>query len=218
MSKEKTPKNEKLPRPPLLLITDRKLCKRDLRHTVSEAFEAGCRWLMIREKDLTNEALEDLVRELVKLATRFGATALVNSNPKVAARCNADGVHLPHGYSVAEARRLLRRDSLVGVSTHSIPEALRAYGDGADYVTLSPIFRSVSKPSYGPDQSIGLEMLHEVANKVSIPVIALGGILPDKMTSCFSAGAKGVAILGSVMNSDDPRTTVREYLDRMTST
>ncbi len=204
-----------LPKPPLLLITDRRLARPDLSQVVVEAFAGGCRWLMVREKDLPNEDLRSLVNEIMGIARHYDdAMVLINSNATVASLCGAHGVHLPQGHSVHEARRVLGADALVGVSTHSLTEALQACRDGADYITFSPVFESISKPGYGPSTA-ALEGLKQVASGLSIPVIALGGITPENVIECFEAGAAGVAVLGGIMSSLDPRAAVHAYVRRM---
>lgn len=200
----------KLPEPPLLVITDRRLARRPLLPLIEEILAAGARWIMVREKDLPEGELTALVRTILEPARRVGAFVSVNTHASIAAACEADGVHLPQGFPVAEARRIIGPGRWVGVSTHNLEEALRAAEEGADYITLSPIFPSISKPGYGPP--LGLETLREVVQAVPIPVIALGGITPENARACREAGAAGIAVLGSVMATEDPGGVVRAYL------
>ncbi len=198
-----------LPCPPLLVITDRRLARRPLLPLIEEVLAAGVRWVMVREKDLPEAELILLTQAIVERARRVGALVVVNTWASVAAACGADGVHLPQGRSVAEARRVVGPDRWVGVSAHSLEEARRAAEAGADYITLSPIFPPTSKPGYGPP--LGLETLRAVARALSIPVIALGGITPENARACREAGAAGIAILGPVMAAEDPGAVVRAY-------
>jgi len=199
-----------LPQPPLLVITDRRLARRPLLPIIEEILAAGARWIMVREKDLPEAELVPLVRAIVERARAVGARVVVNPHAAVAAAGGADGVHLPQGFSVAEARRIVGPGRWVGVSAHHREEALRAAAEGADYITLSPIFPPTSKPGYGPP--LGLEALREVARAIPIPVIALGGITPENARACREAGAAGIAVLGSVMGAADPGAAVRAYL------
>jgi thiamine-phosphate pyrophosphorylase len=198
----------RLPQPPLLVITDRRRARRPLLELLEELFAAGVRWVMVREKDLPETELAALVEEVMRRARAWGAAVVVNGHAGVAAACGADGVHLPQGFSVAEARRLVGPDRWVGVSAHNLEEAQRAAA-GADYITLSPIFTPVSKPDYGPP--LGLEALRQVARAVPIPVIALGGITPANARSCLEAGAAGIAVLGGLMEATDPQEAARAY-------
>lgn len=202
-----------LPDPPLLVITDRHQARRPLLDLIGEILAAGARWLMVREKDLPDPALAEVVQGVLERARRYGAVVMVNAAVEVAAACGADGVHLPQGVPVAEARRRLGPGRWIGVSAHSMTEAQRAAEAGADYITLSPIFPSISKPDYGPP--LGLEVLRQVATAVPLPVIALGGVTPENARRCLEAGAAGVAALGSVMAAADPGAVIRAYREAM---
>jgi thiamine-phosphate pyrophosphorylase len=196
-----------LPTPPLLVISDRHLARTALPDLAEAAFKAGLRWFMVREKDLDEAALDALVGDIMARANPYGALVSVNGNPTVAARHGAGGVHLPQGHDVAEARRIVGDGSLIGVSAHDEAETRKAADDGADYVTLSPIFVPISKPGYGP--ALGVDELHRIAEALLIPVIALGGINADNATTCEAAG---VAVLGGVMSADDPSAAVTALL------
>ena len=199
-----------LPDPPLLLVTDRRLADRPLTDIVAAAFEAGCRWVMVREKDLTTAALIPIVSDIVAAGRAYGATVVVNGDRTAAARAGAHGIHLPQEAAAAAiaAGRLDETGGMVGVSAHSPAEGQSAAGAGASYVSFSPVFASVSKPGYGPRSedagTTGLDGLAAVARAISCPVIALGGVTADNAAACLKAGAAGVAVLGSVMQADNP--------------
>ena len=196
-----------LPQPPLLVITDRTMTTRPLTAVVEAVFQGGCRWLMLREKDLDTAAREALAGEIMALAKPYGAHVTINRDFVE----GADGVHLPQGHAVAEARRLLGKSGLVGVSAHSLHEARSAAHAGADYVTLSPIFATASKPGHGP--ALGLDGLAHVAARLAVPVIALAGVGADNAAACLDAGAAGVAAMGAVMRAADPRAATATLID-----
>ena len=203
-----------LPEPPLLVISDRTLARLPLPELAAAAFESGLRWFMLREKDLGDDALEALASEIAARAQPFGARLTINGNAAVAARRGISGVHggvhLPQGQCVSEARRIAGNAALIGVSAHDEAEARRAADEGADYVTLSPVFTPTSKPDYGP--ALGLDELGRIAGAVDIPVVALGGIDPANAGDCLAAGAAGVAVLGGVMAAANPREAVAALL------
>ncbi|MCG8351721.1 MAG: thiamine phosphate synthase [Chloroflexales bacterium] len=202
----------KLPQPPLLLITDRTLARRPLFEVVTMALAGGCRWIMVREKDLSPPKLTSLVKMIITATQPYAATVSVNGNLAVAAACRINAIHLPQGQSVAAARQQLGADGWIGVSAHSLAEAQCAATDGADYVTLSPIFPTQSKPGYGP--ALGLDELRRVAATLPIPVVALGGITPDSIAPCYSAGAAGAAVMGAVMQAANPQVVLRRLIER----
>lgn len=200
----------KLPDPPLLLITDRAIARRSLENTVASAIVGGCRWVMVREKDMEPAERRDLVARLVEFARPEDALVTVNGDLEAAAIGN--GVHLPQGQSCAHAREVLGPDKLIGVSAHDIGEAGAAAGAGADYVTMSPVFPTNSKPGYGPP--LTLDGLADVIGRIEIPVIALGGVTAATAGLCRRSGAAGVAVMGTIMRASDPATAIADILDQ----
>jgi thiamine-phosphate pyrophosphorylase len=199
-----------IPAPPLLLITDRRSATRDMIETVTCAVAAGCRWVMVREKDLATDALADLARRIVDVSRETGTTVLVNGDVVAAHAAGAAGVHLPAGADIAAARHALGAGALIGASTHSLADARAAEAAGADYITLSPVFLTASKPGYGP--ALGLDGLRDAAAQLSLPVIALAGLDEGNAGACIAAGAAGVAVMGGVMRAADPAATVRALI------
>ncbi|MBV8507024.1 MAG: thiamine phosphate synthase [Alphaproteobacteria bacterium] len=197
------------PVPPLLVISDRHQARRPLEEVADAIFAGGCRWLSLREKDLPPAERLALLSVLVALGRRWGATVTVHEDVDAAAEAGAGGVHLPSGSSPAAARARLP-DGLIGASAHSAREASALLGSGADYVTISPVFITASKPGYGP--AIGLGGLAEIVARVPGPVIALGGINAANAPLCVSAGASGVAVMGDVMRATDPQVVVEAML------
>jgi thiamine-phosphate pyrophosphorylase len=199
----------KLPVPPLLVISDRSQARRPLVEIADAAFEAGCRWFSVREKDLPAAERRALLAELVALGRRYGATIMAHDDIEAVEMVGAPGVHLPGGSDPAMARRHLPR-GLIGISAHSASEATALLRAGADYVTLSPIFLTDSKPGYGP--ALGLDALAAATATAPGPVIALGGITPDNAAQCLAAGADGVAVMGEIMRAADPEAAARRLL------
>ncbi|MGH6959144.1 MAG: thiamine phosphate synthase [Dongiaceae bacterium] len=191
-----------LPQPPLLLITDRHQARRPLEEVVAAALGGGCRWISLREKDLSHEARVVLLGRLVALGRARDATIMVHGDVEAAVAASAAGVHLPAGGSPRSARLRLGAHALVGVSTHSRAEVEAAVAAGTDYVSLSPIFASASKPGYGPP--LGLSNLRRIAQEFEIPILALSGISIANAAQCLAAGAAGVAVMGFVMRAADP--------------
>jgi thiamine-phosphate pyrophosphorylase len=198
-----------LPTPPLLVISDRSQARRPMIEIAAAAFAAGCRWFSLREKDLLAAERRALLTELVALGRQYGATIMVHDDIDAAIATGAGGVHLPGGGDPAAARTRLPR-ALIGVSAHSAQEAAALVAAGADYVTVSPVFLTESKPGYGP--AFGLGGLSAVVAVTKGPVIALAGITPANAASCLKAGAAGIAVMGEVMRSADPEATVRALI------
>jgi len=204
----------KLPAPPLLVISDRRQARRPLEEVAEAIFAGGCRWLSLREKDLPAAERRALLGRLVALGRRWEATVTVHEDIEAAVMAGAGRVHLPSGESPDAARARLP-GGLIGASAHSAQEARALLGSGADYVTLSPVFATASKPGYGP--AIGLDGLAAITARVPGPVIALGGITADNGPLCLAAGAHGVAVMGEAMRATDPRATVEAILAAMST-
>jgi thiamine-phosphate pyrophosphorylase len=199
----------RLPAPPLLLISDRTQARRPLAAIVAAALAGGCRWFSLREKDLPPGERGRLLGELVELGHRCGAIVTAHADLEAVVATGADGVHLSGGGDPAAARARLP-DALIGASAHSAAEAAALLRAGADYVTLSPVFATASKPGYGP--ALGLGGLAEAVAGAPGPVIALGGITAANAAACVNAGASGVAVMGEVMRAADPEAVVRTLL------
>lgn len=162
----------------------------------ARAAAAGADWIQIREKDLSGGELFQLTSEVVRRAAP--ARVLVNDRLDVALAAGAAGVHLGGtGLPVSAVRGWLgerrQREFLVGKSCHSLDQALNAEAGGADYVFFGPVFTTPSKLAYGAPQ--GIDRLAEVCRKISIPVVAIGGITPENAAQCVAAGAGGLAAI-----------------------
>ena len=199
-----------LPAPPLLLITDRLSARHSLTKIIPDVLQAGCRWLMVREKDMDTAALGELAKEIVDLALPYEACVVVNGDVAAAQYCGAAGVHLQTAKQVKPARGRLAEGSLIGVSAHSLEEAHDAAAAGADYITLSPVFLTDSKPGYGP--ALGVNFLEGACKQLPLPTVALAGITPKTAVSCLNAGVAAIAVMGTVMRAEKPGAVVREFL------
>jgi thiamine-phosphate pyrophosphorylase len=202
--------DDMLPRPPLLVISDRLQARLPLIEVAAAAFAGGCRWFSLREKDLPAAERRALLAELVSLGRACGATVMAHDDIDAVAASGAGGVHLPGGGDPAAARARLP-GRLIGVSAHSAAEAASLIAAGADYVTVSPVFLTDSKPSYGP--ALGLDGLAKAAAAANGPVLALAGITAANATACMNAGAAGIAVMGEVMRAADPETVVRALVE-----
>ena len=202
----------RLPVPPLLVISDRHQAQRPLEEVATAVFAGGCGWFSLREKDLPPGERRALLGELVALGRRFGALVTAHEDIEAVAVTGADGVHLPSGGNPAAARARLPV-ALIGASAQSADEAAALLRAGADYLTVSPVFITASKPSYGP--ALGLDGLARIVARAPGAVVALGGVTPENVASCLSTGVRGVAVMGEVMRSADPQLTVECILRAM---
>ncbi len=203
----------------LCYITDRRALEpKPLLPLVLEAVRAAVDLVQIREKDLATRQQLTLVGAAVVEARQAGSgtRVVVNDRLDVALAAGAHGVHLGTQSMPAPAvRRIVPKDFLVGVSCHSLREALEAESAGADYAFLGPIFETPSKIQYGPP--LGLETLRDVAARVTIPLYALGGITVERVRLCLEAGAAGIAGISVFQNAVSVGERVRELRAQLRS-
>ena len=189
----------------LILITDRKIAPLPLIETVRLALEGGVTAVQLRENDLDSKNLFFLARELRELTSHHGAALIINDRVDIALATVADGVHLGrHSMPLSTVKKLLGLPAsgrIVGFSAHNMQEAVGAEEGGADYITLSPIFRT--NPSKG--MPIGPRAISLVKEHVRIPVIALGGIKEDNATEVLENKADGLAVISAIVGQRDPK-------------
>ena len=179
----------------LCYITDRKkLLPGELPLRIREAVEAEVPLVQIREKDMDTGELLALVGRAVNWARGRATRIVVNDRLDVALAAGAQGVHLG-GESAPPAlvRARLPKSGLMGVSCHSLGEARLAEEAGADYILLAPIFTPFSKVTSRPP--LGLGGLRKICSEINTPILALGGISPERIRACREAGAAGVAAI-----------------------
>ena len=197
----------------LCYITDRRQLRSvSLAAVIRETLRAGVDMVQVREKDLTSRELIALVEEALSATRRperGGARVVVNDRVDVALAAGADGVHLgAHSMPAQVVRRFAPRPFVIGVSCHSLAEAMAAESGGADYLVLGPVFETPSKLGYGPP--LGLEKLRNVTSRISIPVLALGGITVERIRPCLEAGASGIAGIRIFQDCESIQERVRE--------
>lgn len=187
--------------PPLLVLTDRAQCSGPLLDTVAVAVEAGARAVLLREKDLPAQERDRLADELRTLLDPVGGLLIRAGVPRSG---STDPCHLAAADPFPAVRPVL-----VGRSCHDRAELQQAREEGCDYVLVSPVFPTASKPGYGP--ALGPAGLARLVDRPP-PAWALGGIGPDDVAGCLRAGARGVAVMGQVMR--DPGS-VGAYLSAL---
>ena len=193
------------------LITDRKRFPEDrLLASIEAALEGGVRDLQLREKDLPLKDLHSLALVLRQMTERYGARLYINDRVDIALMVEADGVQLPEAGMPANEVKACYPHLLVGVSTHTLEGAKQAHEDGADFITFSPIFETPSKKEYGPPQ--GLEKLRAVCEEVKLPVLGLGGISKNRVSTVLKQGAHGVALISGIWNGPDIKQESFEYM------
>ena len=164
-------------------VTDRR--QGDVVAYARQAIAAGVDMIQIREKDLPARELFALVCQVRDLVAGTPTRILVNDRLDVALAAGIDGVHLPgNGLPAATVRPLVK---VLGVSTHTLQEAIDAEHAHADFIVFGPVFDTPDKTA------VGVEKLHQIASRIKIPVLAIGGITSENTDQVVNAGAAGIA-------------------------
>lgn len=198
----------------LYLITDRKLVTHyaSLITAVEEALKGGVKALQLREKDLGTRELLDMAYRMRELTDKYGAKLFINDRVDIALSVEADGVHLGQKSIPAYAVRKIAKDKfMIGVSAHSIEEAKQAEKEGADFITLGPVYKTPSKLRYG--QPLGVDIIRKAKDEISIPVFAIGGIKQDRIKEVINAGADGIALISGILGAENIKEKTREFLE-----
>ncbi|HKW88209.1 MAG TPA: thiamine phosphate synthase [Candidatus Acidoferrales bacterium] len=195
----------------LCYVTDRTLLDPSRRNgallqSIKDVGAAGVDWIQIREKDLSARELLDLARHAIAAVPR-STRILINDRLDVAIGAGAAGVHLgAASIPVAETVRWCSagkapKDFRIGVSCHSLKEAIAAEQAGASYVFFGPVYDTPSKIQFGAPQ--GIARLAEVCKSVKIPILAIGGIDEGNAAECLQAGAAGIAAIRLFQEAKD---------------
>ena len=186
----------------LYAVTDRSwVGKQSLYGQVESALKGGVSCVQLREKQLDKEAFIKEAVEIAALCRQYKVPFIINDDVDIALRCGADGVHVGQDdMSVDKVRSIAGDDLIIGVSAHSVEEALNAVRGGADYLGVGAVFSTSTKTNV---TAMSYEVLKSICTAVDIPVVAIGGINKDNMTKLAGTGISGVALVSAIFAADD---------------
>lgn len=158
-----------------------------------EACKGGARIIQYRDKNSSAKEMLRIADKIRGITAEFNSLFIVNDFVDIALLSKADGIHLGQDdVPVDRAREIIPDNFLVGISTHSLEQALEAEGKGADYIGIGPVFATPTKKSYNP---IGLELVKEVVEKVNVPAVAIGGLNIENINKLVKVGVKNFAMI-----------------------
>lgn len=173
----------------------------------------GVRYLQLREKEIDDRVLLDAAREIREVTRGTQTKFVINDRADIAVLSHADVLHLGQGdLSMAEARKIVG-DMPIGLSTHSIEQALIAIEQKPIYIGFGPVYPTTTKKN--PDPTVGVELLRQVVGLSSVPVVAIGGIFPENIGEVIAAGAKNICMVRHLMcdeNLEDKIVRLQEIL------
>lgn len=191
------------------------------RHTYLDsariALEGGCRWVQLRMKDADEGLFVATAREVRALCDRFGATFIIDDHAELVGATGADGVHLgKNDMPVAEARRMLGPDIVIGGTANTFDDVKALAEAGADYIGCGPFRFTTTKQRLSP--VLGLEGYRRIVRRmresgIGLPIVAIGGITFDDIGPIMRTGVTGIALSGSVLRADDPVAEMRRVVE-----
>ena len=186
----------------LHLVTEPRKSADQLVRAVAMALDGGVDWVQLRDKSASAASLYAQAMQLQTVTGQHGKHLVINDRLDVALGVGAAGVHLAgQSLPVQVAVKLAGHNLLVGRSVHSLDEAQRAAGDGADYLTLGHVFPTTTHPGVPPR---GLTQLQQIVGGVDVPVLAIGGITADNLQDVLATGCAGVAVISAILSDADP--------------
>lgn len=189
-------------------ITDSSLSRAGNISDVKNALACGVKVVQYREK---NAGTEEMYAEAAKLKSICrGVTFLINDRVDIVLATDADGVHLGRQdmpYKIA--RKLLGKNKIIGLTVHSVREAEEAQRLGADYIGISPIFATGTKIDAG--RPVGVRLIREIRKRVSISIIAIGGINLANAKEVIAAGADGICAISAVVTKPDIKKEIKRF-------
>ena len=193
----------------LYLVTDSTYhTEESLLRTVEEACEGGVTIVQLREKHAGGREYLEKARKVRAITERYGVPLIIDDRVDVAMACGADGVHVgASDLPVAEARRILGPDKIVGATAKTVETALKAYEDGADYLGVGAVFHTDSKADAA---DISHETLKAITEAVDIPVIAIGGISKENVSELSGTGICGIAVISAIFAEKDIKNATKK--------
>ncbi len=177
--------------------------------------DGGVDLIQLRAKGHTSAEIAEIATAMHECTGRRGVPLIINDHPEIARLIQAEGVHVGQDdLPIGEVREIAGPNCMVGKSTHSVDQAIRAFYEGADYIGFGPIFATLTKPDYPP---IGLKDIQKVHEAVHIPIFCIGGIKLDNLPEVIEAGARRVVIVSGLLQAKDIATygrAAKELLNR----
>lgn len=198
----------------LYAVTDRAWTgKQSLYEQVESALKGGATCVQLREKDLNEEDFLQEALEISALCERYSVPFFINDNVEIAIQCHADGIHVgQNDLNAAQVRQRVGEHMLIGVSVHSVAEALEAVKNGADCLGVGAMFSTSTKTNANV---LSLETLRDICAAVDIPVVAIGGLNKQNLAQLTGTGIDGVALVSAIFSADDIENECRTLRNLM---
>lgn len=196
----------------LYAVTDRTwLGENSLDDQVEKAIRAGATFIQLREKHLPYDEFVKAAYEIKAVTDKYKIPFVINDNAEVAIEVDADGIHVGQKDMDAEnVRKLIGENKILGVSVHTVEQAVSAEKMGADYIGVGAVFTTATKEDAN---NISLETVKKICNSVTIPVVAIGGINKNNIMDLAGSGVDGVAVISAIFAQPDIEMAVGELIE-----
>lgn len=185
---------------------------RDLIEVMEEAIRGGVDIVQLRDKTSSKRDVLQKAQALRELTKKYGVPFIVNDHIDVALAVDADGIHLGQDdLPLAEARKIVGPDKMIGISTHQIEEARAAQAEGADYIGVGPIFETKSKADVV--DPVTTAYIQQVAAEITIPFVAIGGIKLHNVEQVLAAGASRICMISEIVCAVDVKGVCKQFTD-----
>lgn len=175
---------------------------------IEEACKGGVTLLQLREKDKTTRAYLSLAEKVHTITMRYDIPLIIDDRVDIALAINAEGVHVGQSdLPVKSARQLMGTDKIVGATAKTVPQAVEAYEQGADYLGVGAIYPTTTKVK---TVLTSVDTLKEIVKAVPIKVNAIGGLNKDNIHVLNGTGIDGICVVSAIMKADDPFTAAKE--------
>lgn len=193
----------------LYAVTDRMWTgKQTLYEQVEDALRGGVTCVQLREKELDEDAFLKEAIEIKELCHKYQVPFFVNDNVEIAIQCGADGIHVGQEDMAAGAVRALVGDRMmIGVSVHTVEEAIEAVKNGADCLGVGAMFSTSTKLDA---DVLPMQTLADICHAVDIPVVAIGGLNKNNIAKLAGTGVDGVALVSAIFAAEDIESECRE--------
>ncbi len=181
---------------------------------VRNCIKSGAKLIQLREKEITSKDFLFLSKSISRFKNSFPFSLVINDRVDIALFSGADGVHVGQEDIPPDFIKEKFNNLIVGVSTHSEKEFIKAIDFSVDYIAIGPIFNTTTKPEYKP---VGLDLLKKVREKTNIPIVAIGGINFNNFLDVLNCGADSVAVCSDIFAGEKPYKVVEKYLSKLKS-
>ena len=207
-------RKELLKKTGIYLVTDRRALKdKEIISVISRSLDAGADIIQLRDKTATDEEFLETGKRIKPLVKEKDALFIIDDRVEAALALDSDGVHLGQDdMPVDAARKILGKDKIIGLSTHSESQIDEGAKKDVDYISIGPVYSTPTKPDYTP---VGLDLIRTAFQRLKIPFVAIGGIDESNIRGVIAAGAKRIAVARAILSSDDPFEATKKIIKKI---